>query len=97
MARVHIEKLVKEADSRYSVVIAAAKRARQINDYFNSVRRHEHIGVLAPQISAISEKPLTIAFQELGEGRIIMERAANSEASEAESGAESLEEPEKEA
>ncbi|MHB0975718.1 MAG: DNA-directed RNA polymerase subunit omega [Candidatus Aquicultorales bacterium] len=69
-SRADIEKLIKEAPSRYYVVIASARRARQINEYLGSVRRHEHIGVPAPQISAISEKPLTIAFQELAEGRI---------------------------
>ncbi|MCL5292647.1 MAG: DNA-directed RNA polymerase subunit omega [Actinobacteria bacterium] len=76
--KVNIEKLVKEADSRYSVVIASARRARQINDYFNSVRRHEQIGVPAPQINAISEKPLSIAFQEIAEGRIKYERPQES-------------------
>lgn len=78
MLKVDIEKLVKETDSRYSVVIAAAKRARQINDYFNSVRRHEQVGVPAPMIDAVTEKPLTIAFQELQEGRIKYERPESS-------------------
>ncbi|GLC82928.1 hypothetical protein LBYZC6_50420 [Lacrimispora brassicae] len=44
--------------SRYSIVIAAAKRARQI------------IGGAEPEVSGAGKKPLSIAVEELYEGKV---------------------------
>jgi DNA-directed RNA polymerase subunit omega len=74
VSRVPIDKLLSKVDSRFTLVIESAKRARQINDYFNAVKRHDMIRVRPPQIDAMSSKPLTIAFQEIAEDKVTYER-----------------------
>ncbi|MGI6567086.1 MAG: DNA-directed RNA polymerase subunit omega [Limnochordia bacterium] len=53
-----IEQLLDRVDSRYTLVVAAAKRARQVLD-----------GSLQ-LVEADSTKPVTIALWEIGEGKI---------------------------
>ena len=56
-----VDELMKKYDSRYSVVIAAAKRARELEDKENPKE---------PLIKTKSEKPVTIAVEEIYEGKI---------------------------
>jgi DNA-directed RNA polymerase subunit omega len=56
-----VDELMKKYDSRYSVVIAAAKRARELEDKENPTE---------PLIKTKSEKPVTIAVEEIYEGKI---------------------------
>lgn len=70
----NVSKLVNDFDSRYTLVILAAKRARQINDYLASIKRHELTDIRAPELDRITEKPLTIAFQEIAEGKVGYEK-----------------------
>lgn len=70
----NVSKLIKDFDSRYTLVILAAKRARQINDYLNSLKRHELTDIRGPELDMISEKPLTVAFREIAQGKIAYER-----------------------
>lgn len=70
----NIDKLLTDIDSRYTLVILAAKRARQINDYLNNLRRHELTEVRGPEFSMLSEKPLSIAFNEIMAGKLRYER-----------------------
>ena len=56
-----VDELMKKYDSRYSVVIAAAKRARELEDKENPAE---------PLIKTKSEKPVTIAVEEIYEGKI---------------------------
>ena len=70
----NIDKLLSKVDSRFTLAILAAKRARQINDYLNSIKRHELTEVKGPQLTMIHEKPLTIAFQEIADDKITYER-----------------------
>lgn len=63
-----IDELLEKVSSKYALVIFAAKRARQINDYFRSVDDSvfEFVGPLVtpdPQ-----EKPLSIALREINDG-----------------------------
>ncbi|HZD60482.1 MAG TPA: DNA-directed RNA polymerase subunit omega [Anaerolineae bacterium] len=74
MARPDISKLLGKFDSKYTLVIAAAKRARQINDYFNAIRRHDLVRVRPPQIEAVSGKPLSIALEEILQEKLEYER-----------------------
>lgn len=69
-----IDKLLSKVDSKYTLVIAAAKRARQINDYFGAIKRHDLVRVKAPQIDALTSKPLTIALEEIAQERFTYER-----------------------
>lgn len=65
-----IEGLNEKADATFTLVTLAAKRARQINSYFN--RLGEGLGtVVPPQVNAISRKPLSIGLQEIAEDKIV--------------------------
>jgi DNA-directed RNA polymerase subunit omega len=69
-----MSKLLEKVDSRYALAILAAKRARQINDYLNSIKRHDLIEVKGPELNVINEKPLSIAFNEIEHDKIGYER-----------------------
>ncbi len=73
-----MDKLLSKVDSRYTLVIAAAKRARQINDYFSAIKRHDLVRVRPPQIEALSSKPLTIALAEIQQDKVTYERVVES-------------------
>jgi DNA-directed RNA polymerase subunit omega len=73
--------LLKKVDSKYSLVILAAKRTRQINDYLNSIRKQELTNILPPQVdmeTAIKAKPLSIAFEEILNDKITYEKTSES-------------------
>lgn len=64
-----LEGLLGYAENRYVLVIKAAKRARQIITF--QKRLGEGIGGVAPmKLEDISKKPLTVAFEEIAEGKI---------------------------
>ncbi len=56
-----VDELMKRFDSRYSMVIATAKRARELEDKENSAD---------PLIETRSEKPVSIAVEEIYAGKI---------------------------
>jgi len=60
-----IDELLEATDSKYSLVIYAAKRARQINDYYNQLGDGilEYVGPLVEP--GLQEKPLSIAMREI--------------------------------
>ena len=60
-----IDELLTAADSKYALVIYAAKRARQINDYYNQLGDGilEYVGPLVEP--GLQEKPLSIAMREI--------------------------------
>ena len=69
-----IEGLLDTVDSKFSLVTLAARRARNINSYFNQLG--EGLGhMIPPQISSVARKPLSIAFEEISEGKIIWTEA----------------------
>lgn len=73
MIKYEIEQLVEKVGSPYFLVIAAAKRARQISDYMNSVKKHEMVHVVPPQVELeemIEANPLSIAMREILEDKI---------------------------
>ena len=63
-----IDELLKTASSKYALVIFAAKRARQINDYYQQIDEGmlEYVGPLVTP--GIAEKPLSIALREINAG-----------------------------
>ena len=63
-----IDELMKHADSKYALSIFAAKRARQINSYFNQLNEGllQNVGPLVEYQN--DDKPLSIAFREINEG-----------------------------
>jgi DNA-directed RNA polymerase subunit omega len=63
-----IEDLLDKVDSKFTLVSLSAKRARQINSYYNQLG--EGLGVIVPpQVTSVSGKPLTIAFEEIASAK----------------------------
>ena len=63
-----IDDLLTTTDSKYALVIYAAKRARQINAYYAQLNEGllEYVGPLVD--THTQEKPLSIALREINEG-----------------------------
>jgi DNA-directed RNA polymerase subunit omega len=63
-----IEDLLDKVDSKFTLVALGAMRARQVNSYYNSLG--EGLGrVVPPQVTSVSGKPLSIAFEEVAEAK----------------------------
>ena len=73
-----IDDLLAQVDSKYTLVILAAKRAREINSYYNQLGegRAEYIPPLVE--SGLKNKPLSIALEEIADGDISAERPEES-------------------
>src|SRR5579863_6472066 len=68
-----IENLLDKVDSKFTLVALSAKRARQINSYYNQLG--EGLGVVVPpQVTSVSGKPLTIAFEEVAAAKATFHR-----------------------
>ena len=56
--------------SKFTLVTLGAKRARQINSYYNQLS--EGLGtVVPPQVQSTARKPLSIAFEEIDADKIL--------------------------
>src|SRR6476660_7476678 len=65
-----IEGLLERENSKFTLVTLAARRAREINDYYNQLG--EGLGkIVPPQVTSVSRKPLSIALEEIDEGKIV--------------------------
>jgi DNA-directed RNA polymerase subunit omega len=65
-----IEALLDRVDSKFTLVTLGAKRARQINSYFNQLG--DGLGaIVPPQVPSLSRKPLSIALEEVAAGKIV--------------------------
>ena len=64
-----IEELLDRVDSKFGLVTLAARRARNINAYFNQLG--EGLGhMVPPQVSSVARKPLSIGFEEIAADKI---------------------------
>lgn len=79
-----IEDLLDESDNEYTLVVVAARRARQIVDYYAKLG----VGLsgeekpLPPLLDTVHGlKPLTVSLREIAEGKIGYERVAGTEES----------------
>jgi len=74
-----IDELLEATDSKYSLVIYAAKRARQINAYYSQLGEGllEYVGPLVETTNA-QEKPLSIALREINAGLLTHETITDS-------------------
>jgi DNA-directed RNA polymerase subunit omega len=70
MIHPRIDELLERTDSRYGLVIMAAKRARQINNYHHQLGEGTFEDVAPPMIESRSKNYLTLALEELAEGKI---------------------------
>jgi DNA-directed RNA polymerase subunit omega len=65
-----IEELLDRVGSKFGLVTLAARRARNINAYFNQLG--EGLGhMIPPQVSSVSRKPLSIGFEEIAADKIV--------------------------
>ncbi len=81
-----IEDLLAAVDAKFTLVALAARRARQINSYYNQLG--DGLGaVVPPQVTSVSSKPLTIAFEEVAAGKARFRRVEPNEVSEVEGAA----------
>ena len=76
-----IEEVVDRIGNRFSSVVVAARRARDIQGYY------AHLGqgigrYIPPQVHTYARKPLTIAMEEIVEGKVVRGSAEDSEESE---------------
>jgi DNA-directed RNA polymerase subunit omega len=64
-----VEELLDRCQSKFSLVTVAAKRARQINSYYNQLG--DGLGSLVPpQVTSKARKPLSIAFEEIAVDKV---------------------------
>ncbi len=70
-----IDDLLEQVDSRYALVIVAAKRARQINNYHHQLGEGTFEDVAPPLVESRSKNYLTMALEEIAEGKITYEYA----------------------
>lgn len=68
-----IDNLLEHVDSKYALVIFAAKRARQVNSYFRQLEQNI-VQFVGPVVDVEpDEKPLAIALREINEGMLSLE------------------------
>jgi DNA-directed RNA polymerase subunit omega len=65
-----IDKLLKQVDSKYALVIIAAKRARQINSYHHQLGEGTFDDYAPPMVESRSKNYLTMALEEVSQGKI---------------------------
>ncbi len=67
-----IETVLERTNNRFTLVVLAARRARQINAYFNQLG--EGLGAyVPPQVHSLSRKPLSIAFEEIAADKVTVD------------------------
>ena len=73
-----IEQLLERVDSKFTLVTLSARRARQINSYFNQLG--EGLGaIVPPQVATVSRKPMSISLEEIAADKITYARIEPSE------------------
>ena len=73
MSHPRIDQLTEKVDSRYALVIVAAKRARQINNYHHQLGEGTFDEFPPPLVQSRSKNYLTMALEEVAEGKITYE------------------------
>ena len=67
-----IETVLERTGNRFALVVLAARRARQINAYFNQLG--EGLGsYVPPQVHSLSRKPLSISFEEIAADKVVLD------------------------
>ncbi len=65
-----IDTLLEHVDSKYTLVIASAKRARQINDYHHQLGEGSFEGFAPPLVESRSKNFLTMSLEEIAQGKL---------------------------
>jgi len=66
-----IGELVSKTDSRFGLVVLSARRARQINAYYNELGAGLG-GYIPPQVHSMSREPLSIALEEIHADKVVV-------------------------
>lgn len=61
-----------KVDSRYGLVLASARRARQINEYTATLGLNDSLGIPGPQVHTRSQHPISIAIEELRQNKLVV-------------------------
>jgi DNA-directed RNA polymerase subunit omega len=70
-----IDELLEKVDSRFTLVIESAKRARQINNFRQGTHGEELMNkVPPPRTLEVTKKPLSVALEEVVSGDVGYER-----------------------
>ena len=68
-----IETVLQRTGNRFTLVVLAARRARQINAYF--LQLGDGLGsYVPPQVHSLSRKPLSIAFEEIAADKVVVDQ-----------------------
>jgi DNA-directed RNA polymerase subunit omega len=70
MIQPRIDTLLDNVGERYALVIVAAKRARQINNYHHQLGEGTFDDFAPPLVESRSKNYLTMALEEISEGKI---------------------------
>ncbi|CAB4923741.1 unannotated protein [freshwater metagenome] len=70
MIQPRIDTLLEQVDSNYAAVLVSAKRARQINSYFHNLGEGTFDEFPPPMVKSASKNYLTIALEEIAQGKI---------------------------
>jgi DNA-directed RNA polymerase subunit omega len=70
MIKPRIDELLTHVDSRYALVIIAAKRARQINNYHHQLGEGTFDDFAPPLVESRSKNYLTMAMEEIASGKL---------------------------
>ncbi len=76
MIEPRLDTLLEHVDSRYGLVIVAARRARQINNYHHQLGEGTFDDFPPPLVESRSKNYLTIALEEIAQGKIKVESKA---------------------
>ena len=68
-----VDTLLEQVDSRYALVIVAAKRARQINNYHHLLGEGSFDEAPPPMIESRSKNYLTMSLEEVAQGKLVYE------------------------
>ena len=71
MIHPRIDELMRQVDSRYALVIVAAKRARQINNYHHQLGEGTFDDFPPPLVESRSKNYLTMALEEVASSKIV--------------------------
>lgn len=71
MIKPRVDQLLQHADSHYAAVVLAARRARQINSYYQSLNEGGY-GEYPPPMVPVDpgQGPLTTALEEVAAGKL---------------------------
>ncbi|MHB8059342.1 MAG: DNA-directed RNA polymerase subunit omega [Gaiellaceae bacterium] len=73
MIEPRVDTLLESVDSRYALVIVAAKRARQINNYHHMLGEGSFDEAPPPMIESRSKNYLTMSLEEVAQNKLVYE------------------------